>query len=500
MRGTNIEKEWYDDDKTTGSKIYIIVTPKKFPNNTELQSVYKIINRSRPGYLEYLYYVTTDTYRIVAKFKDRYKPEYRARLRKTLFEFNNSKSNSVNNITSSIQDVVQSLSNYGNVSLIRGPKFTKELNITVNRPNTLHQEFVEFLNRQKLMLFENSEMFINSEYNQIHKNAVMVMLDNDEKFHRFQPATIAKFLKYISQTDYPNLPVYRPRRRYLEYADCIYDTFEMRSLKKQTDLLESGNIVVHPCCKFDNTFIHCSQNLPDKYLIQIGKVMEPEMFMWGFNNFVGEHVPGQNCTIFSCPNMVKIFEPLIKVYRNVLHRIDNINYRTFALSDYASKDIIVTEYVDPLIQFNKNVLFKDSNMLYNLLNGTLFEVQGKYNRIYTCTPKNIISFTSDNIYYIPSHIRNNILGLQLPRSPAKIDASILTDDHIGGYIIASILTNEDMVKQYIKDARYDNNWNIPIKVNGKLWPDHDPWKTIPRPTSHHYSMGDLVDYDDLKRI
>jgi hypothetical protein len=514
MRETKIGQEWYDDDKTTGNKIYITVVSINSTSKKEMQSIYKIINESRCKCLEYLYYIVdNDTYKIAAKFKDRYKPEHRARLRKNLYTFNNSKLNTVESITFPIHDMVQFLSTCGNVSLIKGPMFTKELNINVNiheirgsEPNTLRQEFIEFLKKHKLMLLEKSDMFVDSDYKQVSGQAVFTMMSNDENFHRFQQSKIDKLLEGILQTGNLGvhyrigIPVYRPRRQYIEFTDCIYDTFKAGQISKQHDLLDPDNTVVHPCYKINYTFIYCCQCVPWGYFKNVAKLMEPEMFEWIINQFVGKYVPRQSCIVIGYPSVRNILEPLMTVYGNILYRIDKTNYNTFSWTNCAHKDIICTQGINPLIKYSKNVLFKNSDTLNCILSGNPFEIPGKYNRVHVCSEKIIFALMDDDIVYIPWPISNGILGIQLPRSCVTIDPSEFTDSHIGVCIIANMLTNLKEIKQYIKKIRHDNNWNNTIKVNGIEWPGHDPWKTIPRPTIHRYTISDELDYDELKRI
>ena len=79
---------------------------------------------------------------------------------------------------------------------------------------------------------------------------------------KYKPTQINKFLKSLEYKPglgsfgvRTNIPEYRPRRQYLEFSDCIYDTFTSKQYKKTTKFYDDDKMEVHPCYKFDKSFM-----------------------------------------------------------------------------------------------------------------------------------------------------------------------------------------------------------------------------------------------------
>lgn len=313
MKGKHIGQEWYKGDRTSGNKLYITVDIEKTEKTKEIQAIYQIITASKGGFLEYMYYVLSDTWKIVAKFKGGYTPEYKAKLRKALFDYNKSELNTVESITLSIKDKVQSLFHDGTVSLIRGSAFSKELqdipevsetlealNVCATKPvtyDTLGREFSKFMNECQLMLAQDPSIFLDINHKQVDIEVVIKLLlekgfiqtwglDNVTTlfkmiFHPGVLGTIAKFRFWI--------PVYRPRRKYIEFADCIYDILEPKHLSKQTKLVDFEDIIIHPWCTLDKPYMYYKNNIPCDDFIQILNRSEPNTFESMLNDYLSKN-------------------------------------------------------------------------------------------------------------------------------------------------------------------------------------------------------------------
>lgn len=521
MRGKAIGSEWYQNDRTNCNKLYIEVYSTSMMNKQkEREKIYKIISSSKGGFLEYIYIVLDDNvYKMVAKFKDKYASEQKARLRKTFFELNQSKLNIVENIKSPV-DKVHEISKLGELILIKGPAFVKELdlstNTTVNIKNAITRkqdelkiDFIEFMKKNKLMILENSNIFVNSSYKHITYDDIVDLLCKEQFFDKYKITTIERFYNniqkeqgIISSYHRRDFPIYRPRRRYLEFADCIYDTFTLKRLSKNQEILDSNSTKpVHPCYKFDKTFIYYSQCIPYNYFIQVAKMMEPEMFEQIFNQFTNEFIPTENCTIITYPHKTNIFQPLINIYDNVTYKVDETNATCFDMSNCLDKEILFTQNVNVLKSFKKNAIFKDKHVLQSITDGKSFETPIKYKEPKICTEKIVISIMDDEILYIPPYLSSKILCIELPKDSVKLDPDEFTDDHIGGCIITNMMTNKDEIKQYIKNMRYENNWDKPIKLNGRIVPT-SPTQEIEIPKNQHYAytFSNYEKYETLDRI
>ena len=90
MRGKAIGSEWYKNDRKNGNKVFIQVEQVNINNpQKDIDTIYKLISSSKSGFLEYIYIVkNNDMFNVVAKFKDKYAAEQKARLRKAFFDWN----------------------------------------------------------------------------------------------------------------------------------------------------------------------------------------------------------------------------------------------------------------------------------------------------------------------------------------------------------------------------------------------------------------------------
>lgn len=499
MRGKNIEKIWYKDDYTNGNKLYIVMNKDKhkLKNYTEL---FNLVSSAKEDCLEYMYIIYTFTkYEIYAKFKHYIKPIHKAKLRRLLYDWNEDLNNKVESVEN---DKLEYMKNIDKVVFKKGPAYKnkKGKSRVVSKSDMIKIDFIKFMNKHNLKLMENSNVFINASYNQISIDQVTELLDQDDFFSKYKLSFVDKFYSNLNNENSiassylrKDMPIYRPRRRYLEFLDCIYDTFSLKRISKNCTLYdEESNLVVHPCYKFDKTFIYYNQNIPYKYFVQVSKMMEPEMFEWIFNQFTKEFKAKENMTIISYPYISNIFQPLVDVYDNVLYKVDNTNSSSFAMTDCLNKDIIYTQNINPLVSYNKNVLFKDKSVLQSIANGESFKTHVKYKEPKVCSHKIVISMMEDEIMYIPSWISDKILGIQLAKDSVKLEPDDLFDDteHIGGFVIANMMTNKDEIKKFIKDMRYDNDWNKTIRINGRVWPNYDVDDDIKKPSSSYKFIFD----------
>lgn len=516
MRGKAIEQKWYKDDRQNGNKLYVQVQPVNLKNKQkDIDNIYNIITLSKSGFLEYIYLSYNTNFNIVAKFKYKYTSEQKARLRMALYEWNKSDTNIVKGINS-LEEEVGKLSLDGNLIFIKGPAFIKELNLnvklykreTMKKRDGLKLDFIEFMKKYNLMILENSNIFVDSSYKQISYDDIVELLCNENFFENYKLSMIENFYKNIQQdsgiiSSYyrRDFPIYRPRKRYLEFADCIYDTFELKKLSKNNELYDiDSKKVVHPCYKFNKTFIYYNQYIPQQYFVQVAKMMEPEMFEWIVNQFTNEFTPSENFTIISYPYKTDILKPLVDIYNNILYKVDETNASCFNMSNCINKEILFTQNINPLVSFNKNLLFKNKHILQSVLDGKPFETTVKYKEPQICCSKNIISIMDTDIVYIPSWLSSKILAIELAKDSVRLDPDDFTDEHIGGFIIANMMTNKDEIKRFIKEMRYENDWNKNIKVNGIPWPNISHTKEVDKPKYHRYTVKDYEKYQSLDRI
>jgi hypothetical protein len=57
-----------------------------------------------------------------------------------------------------------------------------------------------------------------------------------------------------------------------------------------------------------------------------------------------------------------------------------------------------------------------------------------------------------------------------------------------------MMTNRDEIKEYIKQIRYDNQWNVEIKIHGEPWPDYEPDEYIEKPVNKSFNRDDISKY------
>lgn len=509
MRGKCIDKKWFANDYVNGNRLCIVIKRTKKNYEQDCDKLFEIISSIKPGYLEFVYFIYNRKFEAVVKFKDYIKPHHKAHLRQDLYSWNPKPTNSVTSILSYYDEKVDYMKTFDNIIFKKGPMY-KDTEEPVKK-NDMKVDFIEFMKKNNLMILENTNIFVNEIYKQVSYDDIIELLYKDKFFDKYKLSSIQKFYKNIEteqglMSSYyrRDIPIYRPRRRYLEFSDCVYDTFTLKRLSKNSLLLDSDSStkIVHPCYKFDKTFIYCSQCIPYNYFIQIAKMMEPEQFEWIFNNFTNEFTPSENYTIISYPHKTDIFKPLVHVYDNVLYKVDETNADTFNMSNCLDKEILFTQNINPLESFKKNRLFKNKHVLESITDGKPFETKVKYKESQVCTKKIVISVMDNEILYIPPWLSSKILGIELSKDSVQLDADEFTDEHIGGYIIASMMTNKDEIKQFIKNMRYDNDWNKPIKINGYTWPNIPLTQEIEKPKYEHYgvSVSDYEKYKESNRI
>ena len=60
-----------------------------------------------------------------------------------------------------------------------------------------------------------------------------------------------------------------------------------------------------------------------------------------------------------------------------------------------------------------------------------------------------------------------------------------------------MMTNRDEIKEYIKQMRYDNKWNVEIKVHGEPWPDYESHESIEKPVNKTFNREYREKYSDI---
>lgn len=300
MRGKCIDKKWFANDYVNGNRLCIVIKRTKKNYEQDCDKLFEIISSIKPGYLEFVYFIYNRKFEAVVKFKDYIKPHHKAHLRQDLYSWNPKPTNSVTSILSYYDEKVDYMKTFDNIIFKKGPMY-KDTEEPVKK-NDMKVDFIEFMKKNNLMILENTNIFVNEIYKQVSYDDIIELLYKDKFFDKYKLSSIQKFYKNIEteqglMSSYyrRDIPIYRPRRRYLEFSDCVYDTFTLKRLSKNSLLLDSDSStkIVHPCYKFDKTFIYCSQCIPYNYFIQIAKMMEPEQFEWIFNNFTNEFTPSE---------------------------------------------------------------------------------------------------------------------------------------------------------------------------------------------------------------
>lgn len=417
-----------------------------------------------------------------------------------------------NPISQSIKSV-DNINTPENGVLYKGHAFNgNKCPVEMGKKMTIRQEFINFMTTYNLMLIENDDLFFDKDYKKICYEVVQRKMEEYGLYTKFTDENINKFIKSLGHKpgfdsfgNRKDIPEYRPRRRYLEFSDCIYDTFDLIQYKKNTILHENKNqfdIQVHPCYKFDKSFMFYSRFIPHEYFNQVAKLMEPEMFEWYFEQFTQQITPTDNVSILSYPHKlddIGIFKPFVNMYNNVLYNVNSINKATFDIANCARHDIIYTEGLNPLASFNKNKIFTPDNII-PMIEGKETSVTRKYKQPETSKEKIIISVTNSKFVYIPDWLSENILSIELPKNTVKLDPNEFIDEnvhHIGGFIIANMMTNRDEIKDYIKQMRYDNKWNVEIKVHGKTWPDYESHEYVQKPVNKKFNRDNISKYQEL---
>lgn len=193
------------------------------------------------------------------------------------------------------------------------------------------------------------------------------------------------------------------------------------------------------------------------------------------------------------------------MYNNVLYNVNRSNLSSFNIANCARHDILFTEHLNPLLNYNLNPIFTPNNII-PMLKGKETIVTKKYKQHETSKEKIIISITNSRLFYIPDWLSKNILSIELPKDTVKLDPNDFIDEnfhHIGGFIIANMMTNRDEIKEYIKQMRYDNEWNVEIKVHGAPWPNYECHENIEKPVNKLFNRENISTYstiNDSERI
>lgn len=511
MRGKAIGKEWFKDDFTSGNKLYIeINSDKLYFTDSEMENVYNLISSIQPKLLEYIYMKVENKYILWVKFKGQFNAESKAKLRKKMYEWISEpgeiKVNSIDTIELPTDDmkVFKGLSYKEKQHDISNVKV-----VNMKKKTSLRQDFIDFMHQYKIMLIEHDDIFVDENYKQLSYKNIDNKITEFGLYTKYKPTQINKFLKSLEYKPglgsfgvRTNIPEYRPRRQYLEFSDCIYDTFTSKQYKKQTKFYDDDKIEVHPCYKFDKSFMSYSRCIPYEYFNQVAKLMEPEMFEWYFDQFTSELTPGDNVSILSYPYKIEdigIFKPFVNMYNNVLYNVNGTNMSSFDLANCTRHDILYTEGLNPLVHFNKNKLFTPENIM-PMIEGKETIVRKKYKEPEVSKEKIVISITNNSFIYIPDWLSKNILPIELPKNTVKLDPNEFIDEnvhHIGGFIIANMMTNRDEIKEYIKQMRYDNKWNVEIKVHGEPWPNYESHEYIEKPVNKTFNREYRDKYSDL---
>jgi hypothetical protein len=504
-RGKKIGIEWYNGDFKRATKIKIVIIDKFFKGNSiEVADLCKIVYDSDIDSIKYMYIIFhshSKTYEIFASFVKQLKEYNKARMRYSIYTWNNQCNYKVENNKMTNKELNKYILSYrkNDGIQIHVIKPIQSIESTTNF-DKIREQVIQVMNKLNIKVKFMSNILVDCNYKQISIADAMDIIRQDQllknvSINNFDK--ISKELESSSQFIRGLYPKYRPKKRYLEFSDCIFDTFTCKQLPKQ-QLYEIINnthkVEVHPCYKFDNTFLYYVQNIPQSYCLHIARIMSPEIFEWCISKIVKELTPQKNSIVLSGPPSIgktTIFKPIFNIYKNVT--VEDLN--DFSLDKYSQDELIFCDNINICLKYNKNQLFKNDAMASTLLDGK------SYGNSTLGNAKLIFSIVKDKIYYIDDKFGTRMLIIELndtiPRLFTLGDEIEEINENDGCSMILNLLLNPEIIKEYIHEKRQDNDWEKNVLINGRLF-NKNQIDYEPKVYGYRYDYDRYIIYKNLK--
>jgi hypothetical protein len=476
-RGKKIDIKWYKGDFKRATKIKIVIIDKFLKGNSiEIADLCKIVYDSDIEAIKYMYMIFhsySKTYEIFASFTKQLKEYNKARMRYAIYTWNNHCDYKVENNKMTNKELNEYILSYRTNQGIQvhaiKPIHSSE---SITPFDKVREQIVQVMNKLNIKVKYMSNILVDCNYKQISIADAMDIIRQDPLLKNISINNfdkISKELESSSQFIRGLYPKYRPKKRYLEFSDCIFDTFTCKQLPKQKlyDVVinNTHKVEVHPCYKFDNTFIHYVQNIPHDYCLHIARIMSPEIFEWCISKIVKELTPQKNSIVLSGPPSIgktTIFKPIFNIYKNVTVS----DFNNFSLDNCTQDELIFCDNINICLKYNKNQLFKNDCIASTLLDGK------PYGKSDLGNAKLVFSIVTDKIYYINHKYGTRMLIIELndtiPRLFTMSDDNEEINENDGCSMILNLLLNPEVIKEYMHDKRIDNDWEKNVFINGRL--------------------------------
>lgn len=510
MRGKQIDIKWYTSDFTNSTKLKITVIYNMFKGTfIEIEKLCDLIYNSKKDTVKYVYVIynsDSKMYEVILSMVKPMKDFAKARLRQSLSIWNPECDYKVENNKMTVKELEEYISSRYTQNNTR-VHVIKQGNIKIKHTSkspldSLRDKVIHVMNKIGIKLKYMSNIIVDCNYKQISIVDTINILREDPILSGYSIKELCKISdelelnnKFEKQVLRSMYPVYRPARRYLEFSDCIFDVFTCKQLSKQQPLFETINkthsVEVHPCYKFEHTFLHYLKNMPYNHCVQVARIMSPDIFEWCIQKITQRITPQKNVVVLSGPSHIGkslIFKPIFDIYKNVT--INDFN--DFSLNNYTSEELVFCDNINICLKYNKNQLFKDDAMTSTILDGKTYGNSGEGNG------KIVFSITKEGIYYINDKYGTRMLIIELSNKIPKCIDEELEDinEDSGCSIILNLLLNTQTIKDFIHSQRIDNNWATDVYVNGKMYKNN---QIVYEPENYTYAFN-YDRYENYKEL
>lgn len=347
-------------------------------------------------------------YHWLLHFKDQMSPRYRAALRQDLEQWNGSRTHNVTPADGKVLDMIGYITKsdgiqegakikvFGNlpVSLddakmhyrLKDVVHTHGQSVQVLGKNRDKQEqirfcrqfIIEIMKKHGISMRVETEGYVDANFREVSEQSFIDLLEREGILNMYDPEQVAVILKQTqvnAQSQPARLcrvpfPRYRASRRYLMFADGIYDLFDDKLCPLDKQLVgDDGLSVVHPVYKFDKPF-NDYDKVPEFYLRHVARLHSGSEFMMIFKRFLKPLIRKQ-CSILlkGPPNAGKTVTwiPIIHVFKNVIGLL-NADDGKFSWAGYGPHSIIFGDDVNPLV----SGIFYDRPAFLNITGGYSF--------------------------------------------------------------------------------------------------------------------------------
>lgn len=239
------------------------------------------------------------------------------------------------------------------------------------------QFILDAMRKHGVRMLADGEGYVNADYRPLSPSTFLHLLVSEGILDVYDPEQVNHILKQTqlhaeSQTARMSrmpFPCYRPSRRYIQFADCIYDVFEERELPVDEVLVDENGIAVHPVYRFEKTMAEYDR-LPDFYLRHVARLYTGLDYVRIFGRFVRPLVRKACSTLVTGPSNIgktMALIPILEVYQNVLAQISADDGK-FSWAGFAPHAIVIGEDVNPL----SSGIFYDRAAFLNIVGGYRF--------------------------------------------------------------------------------------------------------------------------------